>query len=81
MVRSKTALPQDQMQLLAEEMLTIPQAVEELRQLTGQPINRSTIYRWVMRGVGGTKLSAVRVGKTVLTSRRAITAFIAQRSI
>ncbi len=41
----------------------------------GRPINRSTIERWVMQGVRGAKLEAVRVGTTRFTSDNAIRQF------
>ncbi|AWM39364.1 DUF1580 domain-containing protein [Gemmata obscuriglobus] len=36
-----------------------------------------TLRRWVSKGIRGIKLEAVKVGKSLVTSREAVTRFIA----
>jgi hypothetical protein len=48
--------------ILSEEILTLKQAAVEIKNLTGQKPDRATLHRWVLRGVGGVKLEACRIG-------------------
>ena len=41
----------------------------------GKPIHVSAIYRWVQRGVRGSRLEVIRVGGTTYTSREALQRF------
>lgn len=41
----------------------------------GKRIHISAVYRWVQRGVGGTRLEVIRVGGTTYTSREALQRF------
>lgn len=66
--------------VLTESVLTIAQARQAIEQATGQRPDKSTIHRWIKRGVGGTRLDAVRVGSATLTSSEAITRFITART-
>jgi len=66
--------------ILTEDVLTTKQACEELRPIFGKPIDRTTLYRWALRGVGGTRLEYTKVGGRIVTSRQAITRFIDRRS-
>lgn len=66
--------------ILTEDVLTISDARQELAAITGQRPDISTLTRWIHRGVGGTKLEAVRFGRQLLTSRQAITRFIETRT-
>jgi hypothetical protein len=68
------------MGVLTEDVITIPQACDEIKATTGHKPDRATVYRWVLNGVEGQRLEAVRVGRQILTSRQAITRFIAARS-
>jgi len=67
-------------QLLTEEMITVDEAREEIQRVTGKRFNKATVWRWINRGVEGTKLDTVRIGRTVMTSKQAITRFILARS-
>jgi hypothetical protein len=67
--------------VLSEDVITIPQACDWIKATTGRKTDRTTVYRWVLNGVEGQKLEAVRVGRQILTSRQALTRFIAARSI
>lgn len=66
--------------ILTEDVLTITDARAEIASITGQRPDISTMTRWVHRGVGGTKLEAVRIGRQIITSRQAITRFIEERT-
>jgi hypothetical protein len=66
--------------VLTEDVLTLAQARAELRQITGKRPDKATMTRWIHRGVGGTKLEAVRLGCQLFTSRQALTRFIHDRT-
>lgn len=66
--------------ILTEDIVTITDARKEIASITGQRPDLSTMTRWVHRGVGGTKLEAIRIGRQLITSRQAITRFIEQRT-
>ena len=66
--------------ILTEHVLTLQDARSEIKQVTGRRPDKTTLYRWCLRGVGGVRLEHVRLGNRILTSRQAITRFIAARS-
>ena len=66
--------------ILTERTLTIAQAREEIHAVTGLRPEKSTIYRWIKRGVGGVRLGHVRIGNATLTSAEAINRFIVSRT-
>lgn len=66
--------------VLTEDCLTLSEARNEIKAVTGRRPDKTTVYRWINRGVRGTKLEAVRLGGVIITSRQAITRFIEQRS-
>ncbi len=66
--------------VLTERVMTIAEARSAIEQATGQRPDKSTIHRWIKRGVGGTRLDAVRVGSATLTSAEAINRFITART-
>lgn len=41
----------------------------------GRPVNVSTLYRWALKGVGGVRLDAVRIGSRWYTSKEALQRF------
>ncbi|MCU0711973.1 MAG: DUF1580 domain-containing protein, partial [Pirellula sp.] len=57
--------------VLSEDVLTIAQARTELAQLVGKRPDKATICRWIMRGVAGVKLEAVKIGPNWVTSMQA----------
>ncbi|HBJ36632.1 MAG TPA: hypothetical protein DDZ51_18125 [Planctomycetaceae bacterium] len=67
-------------QILTEDVLTLQDARREIASATGRRPDKCTIYRWCLKGVGGTKLEHIRLGDRILTSRQAITRFITARS-
>lgn len=66
--------------ILTEDPITLQEARMELFRVTGRRPDKTTIYRWCLRGVGGTKLEHIRLGDRILTSHQAITRFITARS-
>jgi len=66
--------------VLTEDVLTLAQARVELRQITGRRPDKATLTRWIHRGVGGTRLDAVRIGSQLITSRQALNRFVVART-
>lgn len=69
--------------ILTEDVLTLAEARSELRAITGKRPDKSTMTRWIHRGVGSpkVKLEAIRLGHSQLfTSRQALTRFIEART-
>lgn len=62
--------------ILTEDVLTLQDARKVIGQLTGRRPDKTTMYRWCLRGVRGVKLEHVRLGGVIFTSRQAITRFI-----
>jgi hypothetical protein len=66
--------------VLAEDVIGLSDARKELHSITGKRPDKATLTRWIHRGIGGTKLEAVRLGNALYTSRQALTRFIEQRT-
>lgn len=66
--------------VLTESVLTITQARDLIGDSIGKRPDKATIHRWIHRGVGGTKLEAIKVGNQTLTSAQAINRFITART-
>lgn len=66
--------------ILTEDVMTLQDARREIASVTGRRPDKTTLYRWCLRGVGGTKLEHIRLGDRILTSRQALTRFIESRS-
>ncbi|WP_160149660.1 DUF1580 domain-containing protein [Roseiconus lacunae] len=71
---------QNVQKILTEDVLTLQDARQELRQLLGKRPDKTTLYRWCLRGVNGSRLEHVRIGNRILTSRQALTRFITART-
>ncbi len=67
-------------QILVEDVLTLQEARVEIFRATRRRPDKTTLYRWCLRGVAGVKLEHIRLGDRILTSRQAITRFITARS-
>lgn len=68
--------------VLAEDVLSLSEARNELQKITGHRPDKSTMIRWIIRGVGGVKLEAVRLGgRHIYTSTQALNWFIVARTI
>jgi len=66
--------------VLSEDVLTTKEACEEFRPMLGRPIDRTTLYRWALRGIQGTRLEYTKIGGRIVTSRQAIARFLEARS-
>jgi hypothetical protein len=66
--------------ILTEDVLTLNDARKEIAAITGRRPDLSTITRWIHKGVGGTKLDAIRFGRQILVSRQALTRFVEERT-
>lgn len=66
--------------ILSEDVLTTREACEEFTPLFGKPIDRTTLYRWALKGIQGVKLEHTKIGGRIVTSRQAINRFIEKRS-
>jgi hypothetical protein len=67
--------------VLSENVITLREAAIEIQAATGIKPDKSSLTRWILRGVGGCKLDAVRIGRQWVTSSQSITRFIAERSV
>lgn len=67
--------------VLTEDILSLSQAQKELQSLIGTRTDKSTLIRWIRKGVRGAKLDAVRLGgRSLFTSSQALTRFITATS-
>ncbi len=66
--------------ILSEDVLTLADAQKELAGILGKRPDKTTLYRWCLRGVGGIKLEHVRIGNRILVSRQSLTRFIEART-
>lgn len=66
--------------ILTEDVINLATARKDLAEITGKRPDKATMTRWIHRGVGGIKLEAIRIGNQLLTSRQALTRFIAART-
>ena len=67
-------------QILSEDILTLTEARRELAEVLGYRVDKSTLFRWCSKGVGGVRLAHVRVGNRILVSRQSLTRFIEART-
>jgi uncharacterized protein DUF1580 len=67
--------------IFAEQVLTIAEASKVLaRARAGRKPHRSTLYRWMQRGIGGVRLEFALLGGTRVTSKEAVQRFVDRRS-
>ena len=66
--------------IMSENIVSLSEARAALHEVTGKRPDKSTLHRWIHRGVGGVKLEAVRMGYQIFTSHEAITRFIESRT-
>lgn len=63
-------------QFFEEEQITLNQAKELLSGLPGaDPVSYKTVWRWCTKGVGGIRLEAFPVGRSLKTTREALLRF------
>lgn len=77
---TQTAVKESVQRVLSEDVLTLQEACGEVAMLTRRRPDKTTLYRWCLRGIRGTKLDHARVGVQILTSRQALTRFIEART-
>ena len=65
------------MQILQENMLTLPQAAKLIPGRSGTGVGVSTVWRWVLTGCRGQRLESCMVGGSRMTSQEAIERFLA----
>src|SRR5262245_889697 len=63
-------------QLTTEPLSSLADLADSLPEPNGRKTSRSTVLRWVKRGVRGIKLEAVRLGNVWLSSREALQRFL-----
>ena len=62
--------------LRTESVISLSEAARHLPRLRqGRKVHVGTLYRWISRGVGGVRLEAVKIGRTLVTSREALQRF------
>lgn len=66
--------------VLTEDVLTLKEAATTIQAATGIKPDKSSLTRWILRGVSGVRLDAVRIGRHWVTSEQAITRFIEERT-
>lgn len=67
---SKTLSPHQR--ILTEDVVTLTEAADLIGEATGQRPDRTTVYRWIMRGINGQRLEGARIGNPFVTSKQAL---------
>ena len=75
--RRRTPPPMN-LEIVNPDVLTMGQAAEFVANTTGVKPHVNTMMRWVIRGVGGQRLPATRVGRLWVTRRQNIVEFLEQ---
>ena len=66
------------LKLLTEDVIALSQVRNFLPKIEGgKRPHASTIWRWSLRGIGGVKLETAKIGSQIVTSKQAVTRFIA----
>ena len=60
-----------------EGLIPIRQVPAYLQSLGGRRVHLSTVYRWILAGVNGRKLEAIKLGGQTYTSKPALHRFAA----
>lgn len=63
-----------------ENLITLADAARMLPRIGGRKVAVSTLWRWALRGLGGTHLEHLRVGRSIVTSREALQRFFAAQA-
>ena len=66
--------------ILSEDVVTLLEARQEIKKVTGKRPDKTTLYRWCLRGIRGVRLEHVRLGDRIYTSKQALTRFIEART-
>ena len=60
-----------------DDLLTLTEACKRIRAFRGRRIHPSTLWRWCRKGVGGTRLSYLRLGRRICVTEAALHEFFA----
>jgi hypothetical protein len=60
----------------SETIISVDDAAKHVSKINGKKRNRSVILRWMNRGVSGVRLSAIRIGGDLCTSKEALNRFL-----
>lgn len=58
-----------------ENIVTLSEATNLIPSLNGRRLHPSTLWRWCRRGLAGTRLEYIRVGRRICTSEEALGRF------
>ena len=61
-----------------EEVLSLSDAARALPSVHGRRIHPSTLWRWARKGIKGQRLEYLRIGRAIVTTRRALNDFAAR---
>jgi hypothetical protein len=64
--------------LVSEEVLSLTDAAKTLPLVHGRRLHPSTLWRWARKGIRGVRLDYVRLGRSIVTTRRALSDFAAR---
>lgn len=64
--------------LHCETVVSLPEACRRLPKIDGRKLHASTLWRWAKKGVRGTRLDHVYIGRRLCTSEEALTRFCNQ---
>ena len=59
-----------------EKVISLNEAVDHISKISGRKRNRHVVLRWINKGVGGTRLETIRIGRQIYTSEEAINRFV-----
>lgn len=63
------------MPILDETVLTLSEAPKHLPRRGGKRVSISTVWRWARKGSQGVRLEYAKLGRSIYTSREALTRF------
>jgi len=67
--------------LAREYLLSFSEAAKSVPTVRGRRLASSTLYRWARKGIGGTRLEYLRIGRCMVTSREALERFFANLAV
>jgi len=64
-----------------EQLLTLTEATKVMPRINGRRPAVSTLWRWCRKGLHGVHLEYLRIGRNIVTSRRALRRFFADLAL
>ncbi|MGA2619871.1 MAG: DUF1580 domain-containing protein [Thermoguttaceae bacterium] len=61
----------------SETLVTVAAVCRMFPGRTGRGISRATLWRWMLRGIGGVRLESVKIGGVRYVTRKAVERFVA----